>query len=334
MKLAIALVLPAALAAQSWVQQTSGATSSLRGVSAVNSTIVWASGTGGTYLRTTDGGTWWHAAQVPGAETLDFRAVWALDENTAWLLSIGTGAQSRIYKTADAGAHWTLQLTNPDAKGFFDGIAFWDATHGIAVGDPVDGQFVIFTTVDGGGHWQRRPTPPAVPNEGAFAASNTSLAVVGSSEVWFGTGGPQGARIFHSRDGGGTWSVSRTPIRNDNASSGIFGLAFIDERHGVAAGGNYSKPAETEGNFAMTSDGGETWSAPVARPAGFRSAAAYLPGRHAWIVTGTSGSDVSTDNGASWRTFDTGNFNAMSFVTGGVGWAVGPRGRVARFEWK
>jgi photosystem II stability/assembly factor-like uncharacterized protein len=141
--------------AQSWIPQTSGTTASLRGVSAVNAQVVWASGSAGTYLITRDGGATWRAAQVPGAERLDFRAVWALDENTGFLLSIGTGDISRIYKTTDSGAHWTLLFTNPDAKGFFDGIAFWDRDHGIAAGDPVDGHTVIFTTDDGGEHWQR-----------------------------------------------------------------------------------------------------------------------------------------------------------------------------------
>jgi photosystem II stability/assembly factor-like uncharacterized protein len=332
---ALALLLcPAALIAQSWSLQTSGTNASLRGVSAVNAKVVWASGSAGTFLRTTDGGATWRAAQVPGGQDLDFRAVAAIDESVAYLLSIGAGGKSRIYHTTDAGAHWRLLLTNPDAKGFFDGLAFWDSDHGLALGDPVNGQFVILTTADGGVTWHRQPTPPAKPNEGAFAASNTSLAVVGSSEVWFGSGGPAGARVFHSRDGGSTWSVNPTPIRNDSASAGIFSLAFADERHGIAVGGDYGKPAENAGNIAITADGGETWTAPTGRPAGFRSAVAYLPDGQAWIATGTSGSDISTDGGQTWRTFDDGNFNAIAFVSSEAGWAVGPRGRIARLVWK
>src|ERR1035438_7946935 len=100
------------------------------GVSAVNAKVVWASGSGGTFLRTIDGGVTWRAMKVPGAQDLDFRAIRGIDENTAFLLSIGAGAKSRIYKTTDAGEHWTLQFTNPDAKGFLDGLAFWDANHG------------------------------------------------------------------------------------------------------------------------------------------------------------------------------------------------------------
>src|ERR1700679_935932 len=188
MKLLLLIVIGATLApAQRWIPQTSGATASLRGISAVSGRVVWASGTAGTYLLTLDGGATWRAAQVPGAEKLDFRAVWAFDDGAAFLLSIGTGDQSRIYKTTDSGAHWTLLFTNPDAKGFFDGIAFWDRDHGIVAGDAVDGHTVIFTTDDAGEHWQRRQTAPAAGSEGAFAASNTSLALGGKHEVWLGT---------------------------------------------------------------------------------------------------------------------------------------------------
>ena len=335
MKLMLILFLPTVAMAQSWIPQTIGTTASLRGVSAVDSGVVWASGTGGTFLRTADGGTNWQVGQVPGAEALDFRAVCGIDKQTAYLLSIGAGEKSRIYKTDDAGAHWTLQFTNPDAKGFLDGLAFWDAAHGIALGDPVGGQFVVLTTGDGGVHWQRLPTPPAVPGEGAFAASNTSLALMGTGEVWFGTGGPSGARVFHSQDGGRTWTVTSTPVRNDGASAGIFSVAFQDARQGIAAGGDYAKPGETTGNIALTSDGGKTWSPPKGTPpAGFRSAVVYLADRQAWIAAGTSGSDISTDGGNSWRNFDRGNFNAVSFRSSAAGWAVGPQGRVARFQWK
>ncbi len=318
--------------AQSWIPQTSNTTASLRGVSAVNERVVWASGSGGTYLKTTDGGTTWQAAKVPGAELLDFRAIRAIDERTAFLMSIGSGDKSRIYKTTDAGENWMLQFTQPDPKGFFDAIAFWDATHGIVVGDALDGAAEIRTTDDGGAHWQRQPTPPALEKEGSFAASNSCLVVRGKHDAWYATGGTGAGRVFHSKDGGRHWTVVATPIRNDAASAGIFSIAFADARHGMAVGGDYAKDKEDRGNIVVTTDGGRSWTAPAARPAGFRSALAYLPNRKAWIVTGTSGSDVSTDGGATWKLFDSGSYNAMSFVSSRAGWAVGGHGQVARFR--
>jgi photosystem II stability/assembly factor-like uncharacterized protein len=320
--------------AQSWVAQSSGTTASLRGVSAVSPAVVWASGSGGAYLHTEDGGATWRAAVVPGAEKLDFRAVHALDSHTAWLMSSGPGAQSAIYKTADGGAHWSLLYTDPDAGGFFDALAFWDARHGVVLGDPVDGQFAILVTDDGGQTWQRRTSPPALPNEGAFAASNSCLQVQGNSEIWFGTGGPSGARVFHSKDGGRHWEVAGTALRHDGAGAGIFSLGFAPSGHGVAVGGDYGKPADSTGNLAVTSDGRRTWEAPGGTPPhGYRSAVAFLAGRKVWIAVGTSGSDISRDGGKNWKQFDGGAHNAIG-VAGDAVWAVGPGGRIGKLSFK
>jgi photosystem II stability/assembly factor-like uncharacterized protein len=331
MRLLLTTLFAATALAQHWTLQTSNTTASLRGVSAVNPKVAFASGRGGTWLATTDGGATWRASKVPGAEQLDFRAVHAVDAQTVYLLSIGNGDKSRLYKTTGGGAHWELLLANPDAKGFLDELAFWDPLHGVILGDPVDGEFAIFTTADGGKHWTRRHAPPAVEGEGAFAASNSSLTVMGSSQVWFGTGSPGGARVFHSRDGGNTWTVTAAPIRNDSAAAGIFSLAFSDALHGVAVGGDYSKFNEDLKNVATTGDGGLSWSQPAGCPHGFRSAVVWLPDRKAWLVTGTSGSDISTDGGNTWRNFDTGSYNAIG-QAGNTVWAVGPRGRIARLE--
>jgi photosystem II stability/assembly factor-like uncharacterized protein len=329
----ILLCLTAASAfAQSFTVQPSGTTESLRGVWAVSETVVWASGTHGTYLRTNDGGATWAASKVPGAEALDFRDVEGVDADTAYLLSIGIGASSRVYKTIDAGAHWTLSLQNPDAEGFFDEMAFWNPQHGILVGDQVDGQMVVMATEDGGATWQRLKMPPALPGEGAFAASGTGIAVLGDLDVWIGTGGKNAARVYHSADSGRTWSVATTPIRADSASAGIFSLAFSDARHGIAVGGDYSKAGEETGNIAATSDGGKTWTVPAGTPPkGFRSAVAWLGDRKIWVAAGTSGADISSDGGRNWKPFDTGNYNAIGFVSSKAGWAVGPRGRIAKF---
>ena len=297
----------------------------------MNGRVAWASGTGGTYLVTADSGATWRAGVVPGAEALDFRDIHAVDARTAYLLASGPGEKSRVYKTNDSGSHWTLQFTNPDPKGFFDSIAFYDARHGILLGDPVDGHFVILTTADGGKTWLRQAGPQALAGEGAFAASGTCLITHGRSEAWFGTGGIGGARVFHSRDRGQTWNVAQTPVRNDAASAGIFSLAFSNGRHGIAVGGDYTKPSESRHNIAITSNGGRTWMEPAGPPPqGYRSVVVYVPNRKMWIAAGTTGSDISYDDGNSWQQFDHGAFNAVSFRA--TGFAAGPDGRIAVFQ--
>ncbi len=332
MRTALLLLAAAGAWAQTFTVQTSGTTSALRGVWAVSDQVVWASGTRGTYLRTLDGGAHWMAATVPDAGSLDFRDVQGVDADTAYLLSIGKGATSRVYKTTDGGTHWTISLQNADANGFFDEMAFWNPRHGILVGDQVDGQMVVMATEDGGASWQRLKMPPALPGEGAFAASGTGITVLDDREVWIGTGGKDAARVYHSSDAGRTWSVVSTPIRADADDAGIFSVAFADARHGIAVGGSYRKFNETTGVIAVTADGGATWTVPAgAPPKGFRSAVTYLADSKMWIAVGTSGADVSTDGGQNWKQFDTGNYNAVSFASGKAGWAVGPGGRIAKF---
>jgi photosystem II stability/assembly factor-like uncharacterized protein len=310
--------------AQTWTPQKSGTAASLRGIAAVNDRVAWASGAGGTYLITTNGGMTWTASQVPGAESLDFRDVHATDERTAWLLASGPGDKSRIYHTTDGGHGWTLQFTNPDATGFLDAIAF-RGRRGLALGDPVDGHFVILATNDGGEHWTRREGPAALPGEGAFAASGTGLVFSSGEDVWFGTGR---ARVFHSTDGGMTWTVRHTTMRQDGRGAGIFSLAFSDAGRGVAVGGDYTKPDSDEGNAAIT-DIVHGWTGEPSRPSGFRSAVEYVPSLRAFIAVGTSGSDISTDDGLTWKRFDSNAYNAISFP-----FAVGPKGAIARYSAK
>src|SRR5215216_6221691 len=227
------LVIYAADARAQWVAQTSGTTVRLRGVSAVSARVAWASGAGGTYARTTDGGRSWRAAQVPGAAELDFRDVDAFDADTAYLLAIGEGERSRIYKTDDGGRNWTLQFRNRRAGAFYDCMAFWDGKRGLAVSDPVEGRFLVVRTEDGGRTWKETDAagmPPALEGEGGFAASGTCATVIkGGTYAWFGTGGPAGARVFRSGDSGRTWRADAVPLASGK-SAGVFSLAF----HGSA----------------------------------------------------------------------------------------------------
>src|SRR5688572_9121123 len=179
------LVLSAAAAGQ-WVKQTVNTTASLRGLSVVSEKVIWASGTGGTVIKTTDGGKAWRVMAVPGADKLDFRDIEAFDSNTAYVLSIGNGDTSRIYKTVNGGDSWTLQFTNSEPKAFFDAIACWDANNCVAMSDPVDNRFVLISTVDGTtwtkpGTDRRSPPVPAGAGEAAFAASGTCLITRGKS---------------------------------------------------------------------------------------------------------------------------------------------------------
>jgi photosystem II stability/assembly factor-like uncharacterized protein len=338
------LFIAGSLFAQNPKVQQSNTTENLRGISVVDDQIAWASGTHGTYLRTTDGGNSWRAARVPGAESLDFRDVKAFSANLAYLLSAGPGEQSRIYKSNDAGKDWALQFTNKNPKGFFDCMAFWDHDHGIAVGDPVPDnsgklKFELIATEDGGESWKPIPPdqlPPAVEGEGAFAASGTCIAVQGSSNVWFATGGKV-ARVFRSSDGGKTWTVADTPMVHGQDSAGIFSIAFRDAMHGVIAGGDYKHPEQDGPNLAFTDDGGATWMlSPISPQAYFSAVAvAQLAGDKAVLVVGSARSAYADDmTKKSWhKTWDL-NLNALSVSQSGKAIAVGPKGVIVSLSAK
>ena len=333
----ILLALPAAASAQ-WTSAVSGTDAELRGLSTAGSTVVWASGTRGRYAHSIDGGRSWRVDSVPTASGLDFRAVHALDARRAWLMSAGEAekGQARIYRTTDAGSHWSLVYSTAQKGVFLDAIAFWDAQHGIAISDPVDGRFFILTTNDGGGSWARVPPdriPPTLTGEAAFAASGSCLTVDGDNNVWIGTGGGATARVYHSPDRGRTWTVAETPVHAGTASSGIFSLSFRDGRHGVAVGGDYQMVRGGFPNVALTDDGGRTWR--VAKgplPLGYLSSASYVPGSSTIIAVGLAGTALSSDNGESWRMVDSTAYNSVHFESPSAGWAVGPKGRLARWN--
>lgn len=334
-----AAVLVGALGVQAmspqWTLQPSGVTVTLRGASAASETIAWVSGSRATVLHTTDGGLTWKLTPVPDTPAnVDFRDVDAVTPDTAYLLGIGKGELSRIYKTADAGAHWEAQFLNKDPNVFLDAMTFSDPKHGIVIGDSIDGRFFIMKT-DDGRTWTRIPPdalPPALPNEGAFAASGTNIACLGS-DIWIGTGAATVSRVLHSDDRGRTWTVVDTPIPA-NASSGIFSIAFRDAKHGVIVGGDYRKESKAVDNLAVTSDGGRTWTLVADHGlSGFRSVVSYVP--HAktptLIAIGPQGADVSTDDGRTWMPFGSEGFHTFSFSqSGAVGWGAGNRGKIGR----
>jgi photosystem II stability/assembly factor-like uncharacterized protein len=312
--------------------QTSGVSVRLQAVSAVSDDVAWVSGLEGTYARTTDGGATWAPGVVPGAESLQFRDVHAVDAHTAYLLSAGSGDASRIYKTTDGGQSWSLQFVNPDSAGFLDCFAFWDPETGVTYGDAVDGKLVLLRTEDGE-HWTRVPNadlPPAQAGEGGFAASGTCVTTQGDALGWIGTGAADTARVLVTDDRGRTWTAHPTPVVAGSAA-GITSVAFRDADHGVAVGGAIDKPDDWTLNVVLAEDGGRTWT-PSGHPtfAGAIYGAAYVPGTGPPLVVavGPAGAAYSSDDGRAWVSLDTLNYWGLDFASANAGWIVGPDGRI------
>ncbi|MDK6079936.1 WD40/YVTN/BNR-like repeat-containing protein [Massilia varians] len=328
-----ALLASSAASAQSWQPVPSGTGAELRGLSVVSSKVAWASGAKGTVLRTVDGKAW-QAMQVPDADKIDFRDIQAFDARTAVVMGAGPGAASRIYRTEDGGATWTLVTTNAVAEGFWDAMAFWDKDNGILFGDPVKGSFQVYTTGDGGRSWQEVAAKgiEAMPNEGAFAASGTCLTVAGSKDAWIATGGSASSRVFHSLDRGKTWRVASTPIPAGAAARGVFSVAFLNQKEGFAAGGDYKETRMAGINGAYTLDGGASWTPVQVAPAGYLSVVAPVPGApRVLVAAGLAGSGYSPDAGRTWKELDKTPMNTVGFAGPAQGWAVGPKGLLMQY---
>jgi photosystem II stability/assembly factor-like uncharacterized protein len=321
-----------------WSVQTSGLDTNLRGVSAkLNQRsagqqhyFVWASGSNGLILRSTDDGKTWQQFSAPGGSGLDFRDIEAFDADVAYVMSSGDGDKSRIYKTIDGGKTWKLQYSDQRTGFFLDSLACDSQTHCVALSDPVDGKFLVLST-DDGEHWTELPRdrmPAALPKEGAFAASGAAIALCDAG-VFFGTGGPK-ARIFHSVDRGQSWTAVETPIHSGNPSSGIFSIACEDRGTLVAVGGDYQQPASPDRVAIFSADAGATWHLAATQPGGYRSAVASFS-HGDFAAVGPNGTDVSHDRGMHWQPTDNINLNALSFA-GSQGWAVGPKGTIARCQ--
>ncbi|HUR98540.1 MAG TPA: hypothetical protein VMZ26_10795 [Pyrinomonadaceae bacterium] len=331
--LSILFLFTAASSAQ-WIKQTVNTTANFRGLSVVNQKVIWASGTGGTVIRTIDGGKGWNVMVVPGAEKLDFRDIEAFDANTAYILSIGNGESSRIYKTIDGGATWNLQFTNKNEKAFFDAIACWDSKNCIAMSDPVDNRFVLVETKDGT-NWSPVDTsrmPATLEGEAAFAASGTCL-IVGFRHRIFIVSGGTAARLF-GRDRGiegeeMPWKVSSSPITKGTAGSGIFSMAIHGD-NAVVVGGNYEKPNDTKDTLAFTNTAGMSWT-PGTGLSGYRSGVAYIDDKTI-IAVGTNGTDMTTDGGKTWKKTGGEDLNAVATKGKKAVWAVGPKGMVVKLK--
>src|SRR5678815_5185464 len=271
-------------------EQTSGTNALLIAVSPVNEQVVWLSGSQGTWVRTIDGGTNWQSGRVTGADSLQFRDVHGVDASTAYLLSIGNGNQSRIYKTTDGGQHWALQFMNRDPAAFYDCMDF--------------------------SHSNRVPPatlPSAQPQEGSFAASGTCLVPRPGGRGRAVASNPAHGRVLHTADYGRTWSVDTLPITT-RAGSGPQSIGFRDDRNGFALGGGNA--AQTNDVLAATtSDGGRHWTARSRPPLQTGVwGGVYVPGarRPSIVAVGPAGAVYSRDDGATWTPINA--FNSVSYT--------------------
>lgn len=304
---------------------TTGPRTSIRGLSAVNDKIVWVSGSAGTVGRSIDSGKTWTWIVVPGYEKRDFRDIEAFDANTAIIMAIAEPAN--ILKTTDGGKTWKLVYENTTKGMFMDAMEFWNHDSGIIVGDPIEGRFFITRTFDGGNTWHDIPLierPQADSTEGCFATSGTNIRPLSLKEACFVSGGPKRSRLF-IRD-----KAIDLPLLNGATSTGANSVAVKNDHTLIVTGGDFAKDTVTDRNCFLTLDAGLTWIRPTTPPHGYRGCVEYI-GDKTVLCCGTSGVDISTDDGMNWNLISSLSFHVCRKAKKGkTVFLAGSGGRIAK----
>lgn len=315
----------------------SGKRISIRGLSVVNDNIIWASGSGGSVARSTDGGNTFNWMKVPGYEKNDFRDIEAFDSNTAIIMGITTPAV--ILKTKDGGKNWKKVFEDTTKGAFFDAMDFKENL-GYVIGDPIGKKIFIAQTMDFGDSWKIFDTGDdddtanlQIEKEGEafFASSGTNLKIYkegDEAKFMFASGG-KSSRFYIPSD-----EVARSlPIIQGKESTGANSIDFFNSKQkGIIVGGDFTKDSISANNcvlFTATEDD-ISFTIPQTPPHGYRSCVIYLDEKNL-LTCGTSGIDISKDGGMNWELISKESFHVCQKAKKGKAvFLAGSNGRIAK----
>ena len=295
-----------------WQAQRRDIAELLRGVWFLDASRGFAIGSAGALWTTDDGGATWTArASGTGA---DLRAIQFIDAQHGWI----AGTQGTILATADGGATWTAQATGSTAN--LAAVSFTSPTDGWTVGDR-EGATALLRTLDGGRTWSRVTSAPVGTWSDVAFVDRQSGWLVGSALFEGDTRGT----IYHTTDGGGTWTRQWLAPHHFHH---LHDLEVLSPTTAWVAG---QRASSGVGEIKLvTHDGGATWSdaAPSGSEVGLL-AVDFVDDRFGWAV-GVSGSIIHTeDGGATWtiqeaaQSFVKPWLFGVHFVDRQRGWAVG-----------
>ena len=301
---------------------------SFRGMDTHKEKIVWISGNKGTVGRSTNAGRTWEWVNPKGYEDYDFRDIETFSKHEAVIVSAGSPAV--ILHTTNGGKSWQEVYRNDSEAIFLDGMDFQGKT-GFVIGDPIDGFFQLLKSTNKGKTWEDVTNTMylfAEDDEAAFAASGTSIQVLGHN-VWVGSGGSYAA-LYQRNEKELLMYKHSVPITQGTASTGIFSISFLDDKHGIVVGGDYMNDQLNDNNILITNDGGESWTKPTVPVHGYRSCVVHID-KTTVLATGTSGTDLSTDQGDTWENIDGTSFNVIAVSPSGKHiYLAGSNGNISR----
>jgi len=234
--------------------------------------------TDASILRTQDGGSTWHSVTPPGAHAFgSATGASFLDSNRGWILisdASDPGNKGVLYHTTDGGIHWNSN-TVPFGSGeirFLDDLNAWMMLSGevLTVKEPAEFFSTPFQGVrffqssDGGVSWTQVYTNlPADSGTGdslPYRGRKTGFTPINMQEAWVSglTLDVNDFYLYHTLDGGHSWSRTEQPLPFTDERYQIYPPVFLDAQFGILP-----FYAGSEGGmllFSFTEDGGKTWA--------------------------------------------------------------------------
>ncbi|MGE5423743.1 MAG: WD40/YVTN/BNR-like repeat-containing protein, partial [Syntrophothermus sp.] len=278
------------------------------------------------FTRTTDGGLTWTGNLFPSWMNNDLVAgmISAVDASNAWVTMYYydgvSGGDCGIYHTSNGGTTWEQQSSAAfvNAFSFPNCVHFFNLNEGWCMGDPgdVNYDFEMYTTNNGGATWQL-VSNLNIPNSLSSEMGITGYCSFSGDTVWFGT---TMGRIFRSPDKGHTWTVSAvTGWEYFDAMP-----TFCDHLHGMVQ----KIGTLSDGDLAITSDGGSTWTKINSNhPSStlMMSSLCFVPGTiSTYIGTSIYGTIMKTvDGGYNWTQIDGPYGYSTDWINTSTGFAGG-----------
>jgi photosystem II stability/assembly factor-like uncharacterized protein len=293
----LSLFIQVSLNAQ-WVQQYTGTTADLRGISFLNENTGYVCGAG-TILKTTNGGINW--VNINSINLLKlFTKIQAIDENIVYCV----GMFNTIIKSTNGGANWDILRNGPDGTGFsLFALYFINTLTGWIGGQ--DNIPYLFKTTNGGITFDSIPTTNLDARVQDFYFINAST----------GLGCNDNGKVRKTTDGGYNWNNVNIPIGTYLPDFKNF--SFINNSTGFTCT-NAKK-------VFKTTDFGYNWDSLSYIPNTYPSIhhICFRTESKGWAAG--SGFDVfhTTNGGLNWNAQGGGGCIQMFFVNDSVGYKTG-----------
>jgi len=276
------------------------------------------------FVRTADNGKTWKIDSVAAPAGYGLGTISPINANTCYasMYNAFVGLGGGIYKTTDGGDTWK-KLNVFDDNSFPDFVYFFDAQHGLTVGDNNGdtSRLEIYTTCDAGKTWQRVSNQNIPPIPGYAYASTFNDYTVFQNRIWFKAFDNYGNNyIYRSDDFGKHWQQFSYTL-----STPLFDFAFADKLNGVGVSFDFFVAPYV----VVTHDGGATWSDVNFTGYPMGGFITVIPGTHVFVstlpgtLTPVTGSSYSTDYGSTWKVIDSGetvNHSSVAYLNPSYGW--------------